>query len=80
MKPIRCYTCGKILGNKWEAIDKLLSEKKTFKEIYELLLIRRYCCKRVILTSVDMDNNSTFLSEKIQIHNENVDPKFLKIE
>jgi DNA-directed RNA polymerase subunit N (RpoN/RPB10) len=81
MRPIRCYTCGKVLGNKWEVIDTLISRGETLKEIYEFLGIRRYCCKRVIMTSVPIEVEPEYYnSEKIKINHENVEGKFIKIE
>jgi DNA-directed RNA polymerase I, II, and III subunit RPABC5 len=82
MKPIRCYTCGKILGNKWITIDKMLNEKKTYPEIYEYLNITRYCCKRIVMTSVDifeLENKEYKLPENIKIHDVNENENFLKI-
>jgi DNA-directed RNA polymerase subunit N (RpoN/RPB10) len=56
MKPIRCFSCGKVLGNKWEAIDHLRqNEKLSWPEIYEKLNLVRYCCKKTVMTSIDCD-------------------------
>lgn len=80
MKPIRCYTCGKILGNKWICIGKYLQDKIPLKEIYEKIGIRRYCCKRIILTSVDDSILDTYiLGDNIKIHNKSTQPNFLKV-
>jgi DNA-directed RNA polymerase I, II, and III subunit RPABC5 len=82
MKPIRCYTCGKILGNKWITIEKMLNEKKKYPEIYEFLDIKRYCCKRIIMTSVDifeLENKDYKLPENIKIHDVNENGNFLKV-
>lgn len=54
MKPIRCFSCGKVLGNKWEVIDFLLTkEKMSLRNIFEKIGISRYCCKKVIMTAID---------------------------
>ena len=87
--PIRCYTCGKVTGNKWEAYQELV---KGFREaartgkdpevIYtgdeaesefhiqgvgipkgkktpegkamDMLGLKRYCCRRMLLTHVNI--------------------------
>lgn len=47
--PVRCFTCGKVIGNKWEAYLGLLQAEyteglvfaafKTFRMIYQALLL-----------------------------------------
>ena len=43
MHPIRCFTCGKVLGNKYEKFNKIKNKEKAYKE----LGITRYCCKNI---------------------------------
>lgn len=73
--PVRCFTCGKVVANKWEAFQHLLKEgisetsedgtamyskmadeKKplTEAEALDLLGLKRYCCRRMLLTHVDV--------------------------
>jgi DNA-directed RNA polymerase I, II, and III subunit RPABC5 len=52
--PVRCYTCGKVIGNKWETYVYYKKEKIDEKEIFEKLGLKRYCCKRMLLTHVDL--------------------------
>jgi DNA-directed RNA polymerases I, II, and III subunit RPABC5 len=52
--PIRCYSCGKVVGNKWERYRKLLQDGKTEEEALNLLGLLRYCCRRMLLTHVDL--------------------------
>lgn len=52
--PIRCYTCGKVTGNKWEQYLTLLSEGVSESDALTRLNLVRYCCRRMILTHVDM--------------------------
>lgn len=52
--PVRCYTCGKVTGNKWEPYQKMISEGKTPCEALANLGLKRYCCRRIILTHVDL--------------------------
>lgn len=55
--PIRCFTCNKIIGNKWEIY---LKEKESGKEV-EIILnelgLIRYCCRRMLLTHVEVIDN-----------------------
>ncbi|MCS7123777.1 MAG: DNA-directed RNA polymerase subunit N [Candidatus Aenigmarchaeota archaeon] len=49
--PIRCFTCGKVLGHLFEEMKKY----KDINEFFEKHNIRRYCCKQVLLTTVDVE-------------------------
>eukprot|EP00515_Schizochytrium_aggregatum_P004622 CAMPEP_0202044778 /NCGR_PEP_ID=MMETSP0963-20130614/270_1 /ASSEMBLY_ACC=CAM_ASM_000494 /TAXON_ID=4773 /ORGANISM="Schizochytrium aggregatum, Strain ATCC28209" /LENGTH=69 /DNA_ID=CAMNT_0048609317 /DNA_START=71 /DNA_END=280 /DNA_ORIENTATION=- len=51
--PVRCFTCGKVIGNKYEDYMSLLSE---YSEAYVLnmLSVNRYCCRRMLITHVDL--------------------------
>ena len=49
MLPIRCFTCGKVLGNKYEKFNNYKDKEQAYKE----LGIQRYCCKTILLTSID---------------------------
>uniref|UniRef100_A0A6C0JSD2 Uncharacterized protein n=1 Tax=viral metagenome TaxID=1070528 RepID=A0A6C0JSD2_9ZZZZ len=50
--PLRCFTCGKVIGNVWEPYLILL-KKYTEGEALDLLNIKKYCCRRMVLSNVD---------------------------
>ena len=52
--PIRCYTCGKVTGNLWEKYLGLLQTGKSEKDALDELNCKRYCCRRMLLTHVDL--------------------------
>ncbi|CEF63123.1 DNA-directed RNA polymerases I, II, and III subunit RPABC5 [Strongyloides ratti] len=52
--PIRCFTCGKVIGNKWEEYIKLLQEENTEGDALDALKLKRYCCRRMLLSHVDL--------------------------
>ena len=52
--PIRCFTCGKVIGNKWHRYLQLLNEEKEMAEIFQILGLNRYCCRRMIISHVDL--------------------------
>lgn len=52
--PVRCFTCGKIIGNKWEAYLDLLNTNITQCVALDALGLKRYCCRRMLLTHVDL--------------------------
>ena len=52
--PVRCFTCGKVTGNKWETYLQLLQDDYTEREALDELGLSRYCCRRMLLTHVDL--------------------------
>ena len=67
--PVRCFTCGKIISDVYEDYQKRYAEykkvadsgekpKETPKQILDDLGIERYCCRRMILTHVDLIGES----------------------
>ena len=51
---IRCVTCGKVVGNKWKPYLEYLENGLTEKEALDNLGLVRYCCRRMVLTHVDL--------------------------
>ncbi|KYQ50850.1 DNA-directed RNA polymerases I, II, and III subunit RPABC5 [Trachymyrmex zeteki] len=47
--PVRCFTCGKVIGNKWEAYLGLLQAEYTEGDALDALGLKRYCCRRMLL-------------------------------
>lgn len=68
MLPIRCYTCNKVLGNLEIPLEQFIKKNENpleprilhqrslknicLMEFYDHHMIRRYCCKRILLTAV----------------------------
>jgi DNA-directed RNA polymerase I, II, and III subunit RPABC5 len=53
--PVRCFTCGKVIGNKWEKYQQLITEYEE-KDVLDMLGMTRYCCRRMLLTHIDLIN------------------------
>ncbi|KAF2787971.1 DNA-directed RNA polymeras-like proteines I/II/III subunit [Melanomma pulvis-pyrius CBS 109.77] len=53
--PIRCFSCGKVTGDLW---DRYLSyidrQDMNDEDAINALDLNRYCCRRMILTHVDL--------------------------
>lgn len=52
--PVRCFSCGKVVGNKWEKYQELLQQDIPEGEAMDKLGLKRYCCRRMVLTHVDL--------------------------
>ena len=54
MIPVRCFTCNKVLGNKELTYQSLIAKGTETKRIWVILGITRVCCKGVMMSSVDL--------------------------
>jgi DNA-directed RNA polymerase I, II, and III subunit RPABC5 len=52
--PVRCFSCNKIIGNKWETYKTYLESGKSANDAFVAIGFRRYCCKRMFLGHVEM--------------------------
>lgn len=52
--PVRCFSCGKVIGNMWEKYLELLNQDKSEADALDSLELKRYCCRRMVLTHVDL--------------------------
>ena len=52
--PVRCFTCGKVVGNKWDSYLELLKADYSEGDSLDELGLKRYCCRRMVLTHVDL--------------------------
>lgn len=52
--PVRCFTCGKVIGNKWEIYINLVKQQYSEGDAMDHLKLTRYCCRRMILTHVEL--------------------------
>jgi len=53
--PIRCFSCGKVTGDLWERYIRLISESEMEEaEALDAVGLQRYCCRRMVLTHVDL--------------------------
>jgi len=52
--PVRCFSCGKVVGDLWERYLKLIDDNITDGDAMDQLGCKRYCCRRMIMTHVDL--------------------------
>jgi DNA-directed RNA polymerases I, II, and III subunit RPABC5 len=52
--PVRCFTCGKVVGNMWELFLEMIKNDHSEGEALDHLGLKRYCCRRMLLTHVDL--------------------------
>ena len=52
--PVRCFSCNKVVGNKFEKYNQLLENGYDSKLALDELKLVRYCCRRMILTHIEL--------------------------
>ncbi len=53
--PVRCFTCGKVIGDKYEIYAQRIQQNgEDPKVVLDDLGLTRYCCRRMLLTYVDL--------------------------
>jgi len=49
--PVRCFTCGKVLGSIFEEYKKrVYIDGEDPKKVLDELGVKRYCCRRTIIS------------------------------
>ena len=54
--PIKCYSCGTLIANKYKKYKELINEDKLKPQdiLEKELNLKKYCCKRMIVYHVDL--------------------------
>lgn len=52
--PVRCFTCGKVIGNVYENYKSRVDNGEDPEEVMDDLGIERYCCRRMLLSHKDL--------------------------
>lgn len=71
--PVRCFTCGKLIGDKWEEFARRVKEGESAGKVLDDLDITRYCCRRMILSHVEIIDEVIKFYQKPRIEDEEVE-------
>jgi DNA-directed RNA polymerase subunit N len=52
--PVRCFTCGKPVGQLWEEYKARTDKGEDAGKVMDSLGLERYCCRRMLLTHADL--------------------------
>jgi DNA-directed RNA polymerase subunit N len=67
MIPIRCFTCGNLIGDKFQSFQSRVSSGEDPGKVLDDLGLKRYCCRRMLISSVDViDQVLPFFSRKAE--------------
>ncbi len=51
--PVRCFTCGNVIADRYEEFQAALKKSTNPSDTLDSLGIKRYCCRRMLLTTVE---------------------------
>jgi len=60
--PVRCFSCGKVVGDKWEEFNSRVETGENPNDVLDSLGVTRYCCRRMLLSHVEI------LDEVLKFH------------
>ena len=60
--PVRCFSCGKVVGDKWEEFNSRVEAGEIPSDVLDNLGVNRYCCRRMLLSHVEI------LDEVLKFH------------
>ncbi len=58
LKPIRCFTCGSLVGDKYDIFAERVKAGGDPSQVLDSLGLKRYCCRRMLLANVDIINQT----------------------
>ena len=64
--PVRCFTCGSLIADKFEDYQTKLKAGEDPEKVLNDLKIDRYCCRRMLLTTVETIQQVIPFYESIQ--------------
>ncbi|MEM0439990.1 MAG: DNA-directed RNA polymerase subunit N [Candidatus Caldarchaeum sp.] len=54
MFPVRCFSCGRVIAHKWDEYRNRVNAGENPKDVLESLGFKRYCCKRMFISAVNV--------------------------
>ena len=52
--PVRCFTCGKLVADRWEEFARRVKAGERPKQVLDEMGMTRYCCRRMFISQVDV--------------------------
>ncbi len=54
MIPVRCFTCGTVIGEHYEEFDERASDGEDPAAVLDDLGVTRHCCRRMMVSHTDL--------------------------
>jgi DNA-directed RNA polymerase subunit N len=52
--PVRCFTCGKVIADRWEEFSSRVKSGEEPKKVLDEIGMERFCCRRMFISHVDV--------------------------
>jgi len=52
--PVRCFTCGKVIADRWEEFSSRVKSGEEPRKVFMELGMDRFCCRRMFISHVDV--------------------------
>ena len=70
--PVRCFSCGKLIADKFDDFQNSIKTGKEPEEALDEFGFQRYCCRRMLLTTVETIQQVIPFYEAIHKRNQEV--------
>jgi len=70
--PVRCFTCGNLIADKYDDYQNEVKSGEAPEKVLDSLGDERYCCRRMLLTTVETIQQVIPFYEAIQRRNQEV--------
>ncbi len=70
--PVRCFTCGNMIADKYEDYKARTKLGEGPAKVMDSLGVKRYCCRRMLLTSIETIRQIVPFYEAIQKRHQEV--------
>ncbi|MDE1850064.1 MAG: DNA-directed RNA polymerase subunit N [Candidatus Micrarchaeota archaeon] len=65
MIPVRCFSCGQVVADKWEEFNtRTKTNKEDPAKVLDSMGIKRYCCRRMLISHKDLIDEVVNYSRK----------------
>ncbi len=70
--PVRCFTCGNLIADKFEDYQNKVRSGEKPAKILDSMDIKRYCCRRMLLTTLESIQQIVPFYEAIHKRNQEI--------
>jgi DNA-directed RNA polymerase subunit N len=64
--PVRCFTCGGLIGDKFANFQSRVKAGEDAAKVLDDQGVKRYCCRRMLISSIDViDQVLPFYNRKV---------------
>ena len=52
--PVRCFTCGTLIADKWDEFKVKIKEGEDSEKTLDMLNVKSWCCRRMLVSHIDL--------------------------